>query len=1115
MPSSPEPFSSPLRMRLLSLAGHLTDRPLTTVVAPAGSGKTTLLTHWRKSLPDGVRAVWLDTLAIHGDAAGWVGDLLDALDASGLRFGRETRRTLSNLAGGDEDWRILHRALLRDWLTVEGETVLFLDNFHAIEGGCPTEQLVSELLRSPPLNLHFVVASRGTLPGAAVRLAAGDRAHEVGVDDLNLRFEEAAELLRARGLEPEPELVTTLLGRTEGWATGLQLAARALSRVPSEERQAYAERIGRERDLFAYVASEVLAGESEAQKRLLESAAVLGRAEPEALCELLDDLDARPLIDHALDHGLLLGDGREVWPHQLWQELLRDRLRERLDADAWRAIHGRAARLLAERGRVEESLEAYRESQDWESIAYLLHGVGHEWLERGRFRYIQRWLEELPAELREFEPRLLEMQGMLLTQLDSEEASRLLERAARIHRKRGDGASESAALGALTYHQLTHFDLAGARRTMQRGFRLRRLVADPRARADVYVALAGFSALRRRFGRAIRISERALRKPLSPLSKWFNLLLLGLLYVLAGEPERARRLLDGALEDPAISRRAFAYYSLLLLRSHALARLGDLAAARRDFDAARTGFDDFQLLRFKPAASLVGADLYGLLGDREACEREFEDTVRFATKHGAVALEGLARGQMALRWLQWGERERALAEARRSVDVHERGLADGAIAFPWWLVLSLWVLGRLDDPEQAWQRLLPHRRELGGSGLAMTGVLIQLAAADLAERAGRSDEARTLAREAWQLAERAHVELDPFVGSSVAPFAAEEAIRQGVAEDLAFETLRRLRPDAVPDVLSRLARDGNARVRERAVERMGQFGGRALHGPLERATRDRSARVRAVAERLLPDLDLRPEHPLRISSLGGLRAFRGETPVADAEWRGNMAQRLLYRLLCAEGRPVPRDVLLADLWPDAAEAAGRNNLRVALSRLSDALDPDRLPGSSAWFLRTGPAGIALDLARVQAWDVARFREWAGRAESLRRDGRAEEALSAYQEAVACHGGPFLPEAAYEEWALPLRRRLEDELRSIGARYGTLLLDGALHDRAIRLAERLLEADSGDEAAWLLRMRAQLLQGDRSAAFRTYQQACEALRAALDAEPGEALRDLAARARAAG
>lgn len=1106
-PPPPTPRSS-----LSALSREIGRVPLTTLVAPAGSGKSTLMAHWRDALPGGLAPVWLEVVPPHSDLATFTLDLLDAVRRQAPRFGQETQRAIANVASGAEDWRVAHRAFVRDWLSVTGEIVLFLDNFHAVEPESGADAFVSELLRGLPLNLHLVVASRGTLPSAATRLQAGGVVLEVGVDDLNLRAEEAAEVLAQRGVAPEDELVATLLGQTEGWVTGVLLAARVLTRVPEGERQAYAARLAQERDLFAYVAAEVLSGEPEPVVAALERAALLGRCEIDDLARILDDPDPHQQIAQALDHGLLLGDGHEIWIHQLWQELMRSRLRERLAPDAWRALHGRVAALLAERGRVEDALEAYRESEDWDAIAYLLHGVGHEWLERGRARGVRRWLAALPASVRDSEPRLLEMQGMLLMVDEPAEATRLLEEAVRGYGARGEDAGTRGVLGILAYHHLSRFDLHRTQKALRRSFRPQRLIRDPAERADLYVGLAGLAFMRRRFARSIKLSERARRAPVGAAIRWLNLGNLGLLYSLSGDLEKARRLLDESLADPGIARRAFAYYPLLLLRGHVLSRLGDLAAGWRDVEAAREGIDAFRLQRFRPVATLVGADIAGLIGDRESCERDFAETLEHARKYGTLALEALARGQMALRWFRWDEPELALAEARRAVEVHERGIADGSVTFPWWLPLSLWVLGRLGDPKEAWQRLLPHRRTVLPDGLPMTRITVLLTMADLAHRAGAPREARQLAIEAWKLAERTGAGFDRTAGPAVLPYAAEEALRQGVAADVAFDALRMHRPDAVPALLGRLARDRSPEVRLRAVERMRQFGGRVLHPALVRASKDRNARVRAAAERALPELDLRPDYELGIQALGGFRAFRGEAPVPDGDWRGKMSARLMHRLLAAEGRPVSRDVLQVDLWPDADEAAGRNNLRVALSRLSDALDPDRLAGSTAWFLSSGPTGLALETSRIGDYDVARFRKAVEAAERARGAGRMEEALAEYALAIEAYAGPFLPEAAYEEWALPLRRRLEDEFRSVGERYGGLLLDGARHAEAIRLADRLLDQDPADEGAWALRMKSQLVRGDRSGAFRTYERARESLRAALELEPGPALRDLAARAR---
>jgi len=90
-------------------------------------------------------------------------------------------------------------------------------------------------------------------------------------------------------------------------------------------------------------------------------------------------------------------------------------------------------------------------------------------------------------------------------------------------------------------------------------------------------------------------------------------------------------------------------------------------------------------------------------------------------------------------------------------------------------------------------------------------------------------------------------------------------------------------------------------------------------------------------------------------------------------WKGHTTRRLLVRLLVVEGRAVPRERLREDLWPDAEPEAGRNNLRVAVSRLNDALDPDRPQGVAPHFVVAEGETLALRRESIEDWDVLRFR----------------------------------------------------------------------------------------------------------------------------------------------
>ena len=163
---------------------------------------------------------------------------------------------------------------------------------------------------------------------------------------------------------------------------------------------------------------------------------------------------------------------------------------------------------------------------------------------------------------------------------------------------------------------------------------------------------------------------------------------------------------------------------------------------------------------------------------------------------------------------------------------------------------------------------------------------------------------------------------------------------------------------------------------------------------------------------------------------------------------GRHAATPALRLLASEGRPVPRDTLVGDLWPDADDESARNNLRVALSRLHDALDPDRPSGSPGYFVEARGDVLALRQDAIEAWDltdVARSRAGRPRGRPPGRVGRGHLALL---EALALYRGEFLPETRYDEWAIAIRTRLAEATREMGERVAELLLAADRHGEVL-------------------------------------------------------------------
>lgn len=228
-----------------------------------------------------------------------------------------------------------------------------------------------------------------------------------------------------------------------------------------------------------------------------------------------------------------------------------------------------------------------------------------------------------------------------------------------------------------------------------------------------------------------------------------------------------------------------------------------------------------------------------------------------------------------------------------------------------------------------------------------------------------------------------------------------------------------------------------------------------------------------------------PVAALSIQVLGPMRLLRGGVPVDEPDWRRPKVRALLAHLVLH--REVRRERLVADLWPELGEEAGRRNLRFTLACLQRVLEPDRPPRRPTFFVC--PAGDRLRLAGedrlgVDLWDWRR-----------RANGGLDDLLAA----VALRRGPLLEELPDADWAAPVRIEVDERFVAVAVRAAGLLLEARQPARAAELAGRALDADPYAERAYRLLAEARLAEGDRSGAGRAIARCRRALDE-LGAEP---------------
>lgn len=392
----------PSRRRLV-VRTRLTDRfptepgsmpRLALVAAPAGFGKTTLLTQWLAAAD--ARVAWLSLAAGDGGLRRFLAHLVAALQVSSPEVGAEAMSLLgSEGAVRAEDVLV---GLIDDLDALPGPTVIALDDYHVVDA-VEVHEAVTFLLDNLPPQVTLAMTTRADPPLPLSRLRARGELLEIRAADLRFTQAEATAFLNdVMGLGLEPHHVAALEQRTEGWATGLQLAA--LSAASASDPDGFVEAFaGSHRFVLDYLVEEVLAGQSEDVRSFLLDTSVLDDLSGPLCDAVTGGTDGQQQLE-ALERANLfvvpLDDQRQWWRyHHLFAEALRARLMAQ-DAERVARLHRPAADWYAEHGRLEDAVSHALAGDDVEQAAELVELAVTGLRQRREDRTMRAWLQALP-----------------------------------------------------------------------------------------------------------------------------------------------------------------------------------------------------------------------------------------------------------------------------------------------------------------------------------------------------------------------------------------------------------------------------------------------------------------------------------------------------------------------------------------------------------------------------------------------------------------------------------------------------------------------------------------------------------------------------------------------
>jgi len=255
-----------------------------------------------------------------------------------------------------------------------------------------------------------------------------------------------------------------------------------------------------------------------------------------------------------------------------------------------------------------------------------------------------------------------------------------------------------------------------------------------------------------------------------------------------------------------------------------------------------------------------------------------------------------------------------------------------------------------------------------------------------------------------------------------------------------------------------------------------------------------------------PQRDRPAGHLLGVHLLGRLQVRLDEVAVQD--WP-SLRGRSLFKYLVTHRDPWPRREQLMDaFWPQAAPAAARNSLNVAVHGLRRAFRasaevPVVVLEDGAY--RLGP--------QLRLWlDVDEFEGHVAGGRRLDAAGDLDGAAAEYERALALYEGDFLADDPYEDWPVTTREHLLLAYLDVLDRLSGLYLGRRQYGACVALSRLLVRRDPCREDGHRRLMRCLTRQGQPHLALRQYQACADALDRELGVDPDPATVALARRIR---
>jgi len=1042
------------RPRLLSILDNVFDLKLLILAAPAGYGKTSLLVDYAYQIKAPV--CWLALDPLDSDPKRFITHFIVALQQKFPSFGQMALATLDELRQDNINLDPVISAIVNDAYDVINEHFIFvLDDYHLVRDSKPIETFINRIIQETAENFHFIIASRTllTLPDLSL-LVAHSQVDGLSFEELAFVSSEIQQLMADNYQKMVSEKAANeMIANTEGWITGLLLTAQLSEKdAVSQSRVKKVSGV----DIYEYLTQQVFSRQSSTMQQFLLRTSLLEEFDA-TLCEDIiakglgiTDQNWQEVIEAIQRDNLFVlpvgDDTLYLRYHQLFRDFLQTHMRAEHPEETL-LIEKKLASYYEHNLEWERAIAIYLRIGSVEQQVQMVCKAASSMIVSGRLVTLSSWLDMLPPNLVDNKPELLSIRG---------------------------------SVAMLRGEFSTSLDLLNRSITLMEGTNL----VD-----ELGYALIRRSALNRHLGRYEDARRDALtaieltQVPSGNKQQYAEALRSeGLVYFQIGE-------LSNALEklDEAYQRFIEMHYESDAAK--VLVDIGCVHDAMGDIDHAEMCFSRSLEYWQTANSTLWQANLLNNIGVIQYQKGKYVDSIisfEKALTYSRISANPRLESYTLTSMGDLFRHLRAFKEARQAYSLAAKILEEtNDLSLNIYVMLAQAALDRLTANFKNAGALISNAFVVAsgsGSKFEYNSCLLEQCLLDF--KIGHVDNLpETLLKLESDFLESGH-HIEAFKTSMLyVLYSAAEHRLNDKEEKLKLLSTRTKNSNYLAllqlglefkDKLQLNASKAKSRdVFIRLVNEISEFekGLPQIH----RVIRRHSSSV----EFAQPSLNIR--------GFGRMQVWVSGKLITNKDWKTQGVRDLFFYLL-SQSKGVTKEEIGEEFWPDIDRDTLRLRFKNTIYRLRRAAGPDTISFTDD--------GYFFNRTIDYEYDVETFQdELVSAKKALTQDEQIEHLLAA----VSAYHGNLLPKLDYD-WVIIERERLRLTFINAALTLTNLYLENQNYKLAISTANRVLEEDIFDEAAYRAAMVAHTALNDRPAVVRLYEKCKSILKNELDLEP---------------